>query len=42
MMSKPCEKFRRKVLVSNINIGRLRLLQLQPMLDCNRRPLRAF
>ena len=34
MMSKPCEKFRWKI--SNINIARLRLLPLQPMLDCNR------
>ena len=34
MMSKPCEKFRWKALVSNINIASLRLLQLQPMLDC--------
>ena len=42
MMSKPCEKIRRKVLGSNINIARLRLLPLQRMLDWNRRPLRAF
>ena len=39
MMSKSCEKFRRKVLGSNLNIARLRFLPLQPMLDYNRRPL---
>ena len=42
MTSKPYEKFRWKVLGSDINIARSRLFPLQPMLDCNRWPLRAF
>ena len=39
MMSKPCEKFHLKVLVTDINIARLRLFPLQSMLDCNNWPL---
>ena len=35
MMSKPCEKLHLKVLVTDINIARLRLFPLQSMLDCN-------
>ena len=42
MMSKPCEKSRLKVLGTDINIARIRLLPLQSMLDCNKWPWSAF
>ena len=38
MMSKPCEKSRLKVLGTDINIARIRLLPLQSMLDCKKGP----